>query len=273
MKKKKVGATRARRPGKQSYSAPALEKGIEIVELLASVSGGLTISDIASRLDRSMNEVFRIILVMVAHGLLRKDPETDLYTVTYKLLELALRATPAKSLSVVAVPIMEELAIATNQSVHMVVNAGGHGLIVQRQENVHLHGGFAVRAGATVDLVKSCSGHVLLAFAAPHFLEHTLNQAPQPLPWPRAKLDRTLATVRRRGYEMQPSLRTEGVTDISFPVYGFDGNIVAALTVPYLSRIDDSAPTTLRQTRVLLGRAAWRISSALGAVDKARTVS
>lgn len=265
MKTKKAGATRARKPGKQSYSAPALEKGIEIVELLASVSGGLTVSDIASRLDRSMNEVFRIIVVMVAHGLLRKDPETDLYTVTYKLLELALRATPAKSLSVVAVPIMEELAIATNQSVHMVVQAGVHGLIVHRQENVHLHGGFAVRAGATIDLVKSCSGHVLLAFAAPHFLEHTLQQLPKPLPWSRAKLDRTLATVRRRGYEMQPSLRTEGVTDTSFPVYGFDGNIVAALTVPYLARIDDSAPTTLQQTRVLLGQAAWRISTGLGA--------
>jgi len=264
--KKKAGVTRARKPAKLSYSAPALEKGIEIVELLASVSGGLTVSDIAARLDRSMSEVFRIILVMAEHGLLRKDPETDLYTVTYKLLELALRATPAKSLSVVAVPIMEELAIATNQSVHMVVHAGGHGLIVQRQENVHLHGGFAVRAGATVDLVKSCSGHVLLAFAAPHFLEHTLKQAP--LPWSRTKLDRTLATVRRRGYEMQPSLRTAGVTDISFPVYGFDGNLAAALTVPYLTRIDDSAPTTLQQTRVLLGRAAWRISSALGAIEK-----
>ncbi|MBC8024966.1 MAG: IclR family transcriptional regulator [Steroidobacteraceae bacterium] len=266
--KKKSGRAGSLTPSRQFYSAPALEKGIEIVELLASVSRGLTVSEIAARLDRSMNEVFRIILVMVAHGLLRKDPETDLYSVTYKLLELALRATPAKSLSVVAVPIMEELTIATNQSVHTVVHASGHGLIVLRQENVHLHGGFAVRPGATVDLVTTCSGHVLLAFAAPHFLEHTLKQLPKPLPWSRAKLDRTLATVRRRGYEMQPSLRTAGVTDISFPVYGFDGTLVAAMTVPYLARIDDSAPTTLQQTRVLLGQAAWRISSALGAVEK-----
>ena len=262
MRSKAVERKKAARAPRE-YSAPALEKGIEIVELLANVPGGLSISDIATRLRRSMNEMFRIIVVMESHGWLHKDPETSRYSVTYHLLEMAMRATPAQSLSAIAAPIMERLSIDTNQSCHLVVRAGGRGLIIQRQENASLQGGFALRAGANTDLVKSCSGHVLLAFVSAHLYAAIVKQLPRPLGWPLTKLEARLALVRRRGYEMQPSARTAGVTDISYPVVGMDGGVVAALTVPYLTLIDDSAPTTIKETRELLNVAARKISAGI----------
>jgi DNA-binding IclR family transcriptional regulator len=258
-KKKKSGASATR-----EYSAPALKKGIEIVELLAGVPGGLTISEITTRLRRSMNEVFRIVVVMESLGWLQKDAETSRYSVTYHLLELALRATPAQSLTAAAAPVMERLSIDTNQSCHLVVRAAGRGLIVERQENASLQGGFALRAGASVDLVRSCSGHVLLAFLAPHVYDVIIRQLPRPAAWPLGRFNRRLAQVRKRGFEIQPSFRTAGVTDIGFPIFAFDGRVVAALTVPYLTLIDDSAPASLEETRELLGAAARRISARLG---------
>jgi DNA-binding IclR family transcriptional regulator len=254
----------ARTGGASGYSAPAFEKAVDILELLARVPAGLTISEIAERLRRSMNEVFRIIVVMESRGWLSRDADTSRYSVTYRLLELALRAMPARSLSTIAAPIMEQLSIDTNQSCHLVVRAGGRGLIVQRQENASLQGGFALRPGAHVDLARSCSGHVLLAFASPALLAQILAQLPRPLGRPRRTLEARLKQVRRRGYEMQPSARTAGVTDVSFPIFGFDGRIAAALTVPYLTLIDDSASPSLARTRELLRVAARRISQGLG---------
>jgi DNA-binding IclR family transcriptional regulator len=70
--------------------------------------------------------------------------------------------------------------------------------------------------------------------------------------------------MRARGYEVQRSTITAGVTDISYPIRGFDGKVVAALTVPYLHVLDDSLPTTVEQTRRLLEEAARRISASLG---------
>lgn len=256
--KKKRGAPS---PG---YSAPALEKGIEIVELLASQPTGLTIAEIGGRLDRSMNEVFRIIVVMEKHGWLKKDPDTYRYTVTYHVLEMAMRATPTRSLTAVAAPIMNGLAVATNQSCHLVVRAGGRGLLIQREENASLQGGFALRPGAYVDLARSCSGHVLLAFAPPHLYDSILRLIPRPLSWPRAKLDLRVAKVRREGYDMQPSARTAGVTDVGFPIFGFDAQVAAALTVPYLAVIDGTAPASLVKTRNLLRDAARQVSIGLG---------
>jgi DNA-binding IclR family transcriptional regulator len=243
-------------------TAPALEKGIAIVELLAELPGGLTISEIAARLRRSMSEVFRIIVVMESHGWLSKDPETYRYSVTYHLLEVALRATPAQSLSAVAAPIMEKLSTDTSQSCHLVVRAGGRGLVIQRQENANLQGGFALRPGASVALVNSCSGHVLLAFGEPQLSGALARQFP--------RYEQRLASVRRRGYETLTSARTAGVTDVSYPVFGFDGRVLAALTVPYLTLIDGSAPTTLQQTRKLLGLAARKLSQGLGFSHSAR---
>ena len=54
------------------------------------------------------------------------------------------------------------------------------------------------------------------------------------------------------------------MTDISYPIRGFDGSVVAALTIPYLHVLDDSLPTTVEQTRRLLEEATRRISLSLG---------
>ncbi|WP_232495747.1 IclR family transcriptional regulator [Novosphingobium kaempferiae] len=248
--------------GKRSYSAPALEKGIQILELFAAEPRGLTISEIAQKLSRSISEVFRIIIVMERLGWLAKDPVNDRYSVTYRVLDVAFRATPAQTLSNVAAPIMYELSSATNQSCHLVVETGGRATVIHRQENMGAVG-FSIRLGTVVDLVTSCSGHVLLAFAADDRRARVLS-ALAVGDEARARLERRLDAVRLQGYEMQPSARTAGVTDISFPVFGFDGHVCAALTIPFLVTIDGSQRTSLEETREMLGRAAQDISHGLG---------
>lgn len=247
----------------RTYSAPALEKGIDILELLATAPGGLTISEIAQGLDRSISEIFRIIIVMERRRWLHKDAESDRYRVTYRMLDVAFRATPAQALSVVAAPVMHDLAVRTNQSCHLVVRGEGRGIVVQRQENMGAVG-FGMRLGALVDLVTSCSGHVLLAFAPEARREALLPSLPRPDTLSLDQLERRLEVVRLQGYEMQPSARTAGVTDISYPVFGLDGHVAAALTIPFLVMIDGSQRASLEETRLLLREAAEGISTGLG---------
>lgn len=248
--------------GAPAYSAPALEKGFDVIELLANAPGGLTITDIAQRLGRSMSEIFRIIIVMERRRWLHKDPDTDRYSVTYNVLDFAYRATPAQTLTLAAVPVMHDLAMTINQSCHLVVRTEGRGLVVHRQENVG-PAGFAIRLGAVIDLVSSCSGHVLLAFSEEERLDAIIASLPQPPLKPDA-LTKRLAAVRRQGYEKQPSARTAGVTDISYPIFGFDGRIAAALTIPFMVMIDGTQTVDLSGARELLGQAARSISRELG---------
>jgi DNA-binding IclR family transcriptional regulator len=251
-------------PARRSYSAPALEKGMDIIELLATTESGLSVSEISQRLKRRMSELFRIIVVMEQRRWLQKDPETSRYSVTYHVLKLAHRGTPAQTLSSAAAPVMQELSTQINQSCHLVVRSGTQGLVILRQENQKRHANLSVRTGALIELISSCSGHVLLAHMEPEQRDQLLRSLPRRRNLSLAKVVATLDKVRKRGFEMHPSPITPGVTDISFPIRGFDGSVMAALTIPYLHALDDSLPASVDQTRRLLSEAAGRISRTLG---------
>ena len=249
--------------GRTAYSAPALEKGFDVVELLATVPEGLTISEIAARLGLSISQIFRMIVVMERRGWLHKDAGTDRYHVSYKVLELAYRATPVQDLGFVATPIMHQLARTIEQSCHLVVLTQTYGLVVQRQESPG-RSGFAVRLGTTVSLAESSSGHVLLAFSDEAHVREMLPNIEFRRGMTERKLLARLDEVRSRGFESMESPRTAGVRDLSFPIFGFDGKLAAALTVPFLTRIDGSQKIGFDEAQGLLRQAAARVSEGLG---------
>lgn len=234
-----------------TYSAPALEKAFNVMELLARERRSLLISEIAVGIGLSVSEIFRIIVVMERRGWLRKSGN-DKYSVTPHVLNLAFRATPAEELSAIAIPFMRELCASSDQSCHLVIRNGDKGLVIARQQNPGPTG-LHVRLGAEIDLRSSCSGHVLLAFGAD----------PQS-PMPDKPFAAVLNAVRQRGYERMESARTLGVTDVSYPIFDMNGDILAALTVPFLRLIDGSQKRSLDDTQTLLAQAAKDISTELG---------
>lgn len=248
-----------------TYAVPALEKAFDVIELLADKPGGALISEMAAQLNRSIGELFRIVIAMEKRGFLQKSPDNDRYTVAYKILDLAYRATPAQDLTRAAAPQMEALAAAVEQSCHLVVPNGGSGLVVARQENPNVRG-FALRLGAPVDLIRSCSGHVLLAFSRPDQLQRMLQlaQRSKSTPLDRVKLDKILRKVRQEGFDMMASPITRGVTDISYPVFGFHGDVMAALTIPFLALIDGSQKVGMEEARRRLRETARHVSRLLG---------
>ncbi len=254
---------RKQTPGGATYSAPALEKGFDVIELLATVPAGLTVSEIAGRLGRSISEIFRMIIVMEQRQWLSKDRESDRYRVTYKVLDLAYRATPVQELAAVATPVLQALAHQTEQSCHLVVQHDARALIVLRQESPGQIG-LSTRVGTAVDLVASSSGHILLAFSEPDQLDATLTRTPLPSHLDEPTLREMLARVRKRGYESMRSARVAGVRDMSYPVFGFNGQVAAALTIPFLTFIDGSQAIDVVRARALLAQAAQRISTGLG---------
>ncbi|MEO6215441.1 MAG: IclR family transcriptional regulator [Sphingomonas sp.] len=250
---------------KGSYSAPAIEKTFEIIELLADRPDGALVSEMASELGRSIGELFRIVIVLERLGYLRKSARSDRYTVAYKLLEMAFRATPAQDLVRAALPEMQSLALETGQSCHLVVPNGGRGLVIAREEQPGMRG-FSLKVGSNVDIIRSCSGQVILAFSTPQRAESIIAAAMDDhgAVFDADDLAAHLAVIRERGFDRKQSPITHGVTDISCPVFGFDGGVMAALTIPFLDLIDGSQKVGLDAARDMLRRAAARISDTLG---------
>ena len=252
----KHSKARGQKQRRTTYSAPALEKGFNVVELLARESKGLMASEIAAGIGLSVSEIFRVIVVMERRGWLSKSAG-DRYRLTPHVLHLAFRATPAEELSATALPHMRELCMTSDQSTHLVIRNGNLGLVIARQQNPGPTG-FHVRIGSSIDLKSTCSGHVLLAFAA-----RARGSRRTPIAEDRS-FAAILNAVRQRGYERMESARTLGVTDISYPIFDMHGDILAALTVPFLRFIDGSQTLSLDDTQALLAQTAKRISDELG---------
>ena len=70
-----------------------------------------------------------------------------------------------------------------------------------------------------------------------------------------------LATVKAQGYEIMRSQQTAGVLNLSVPLLGPGGSVVAALTCPYLERLDNALAPDAEQAIVLLRAAVGRIMS------------
>lgn len=242
------------------YRAPALEKGLDILELLAWESGPFTIMAISQKLGRSKSEIFRMIQVLEYRGFIRQAPGGDGFVATDRLFSLGLDQTPTRSMLDVALPRMKELAARTGHGCHLAVRAQGDMVVVARVESAEMLG-FTVRIGYRRSLALSCSGAVLFAFQNDDVRERWLaSLSGGETDADVAALLESAAAIRDQGYARMASPYVEGVTDLSAPV--LRGHTAAAvLAIPYLRSM--LATMTIDEVLRQLRAAADEISASL----------
>ena len=226
-------------PEGQKYTAPALEKGLDILELLSTEESGLMQTDIARRLDRSVSEIFRMLVVLQSRGYVMQNPQTDRYVLTTLLFEVAHRTPFIKRLTTNAAPVMQRLARAVDQSCHLAIIAGDSLLVIGQVDSPG-NNIMSVRLGAKIDLWRASSGRVILAHLAPEALTEALSHLPAETSADQLRAE--LATIRATGHEVMDSFVARGIVNISAPVFDHSGSAIAALTVPYLQRYQEALP-------------------------------
>jgi len=252
-------------PDDDKYRAPALDKGLDIIELLAGIDGGLTQAEIGKRMGRNANEFYRMLDRLVRRGYVTRL-DGDRYSLTLKLFGLAQLHAPVRRLASFATPLMRELAEESQQANHVVVFDKGAAVVVAQQEAPGYFG-ISLRVGAHMALFNTGSGHVLLAFRSGderammiREYEGASDRPVEQLPEFFARLDQ----IRQRGYEMMPSAQTAGVVNLSVPIMGADGNAIAALTIPYITLINQPAAPDITATIQLLQKTGRQLSELAG---------
>lgn len=243
---------------KTRYQAPALKKGLEILELLASSSKPLIMSDISAALGRSVSEIFRMLQVLEQDGYIaRRD---DGYRLTNRLFTLGMNQPPIRDLASTALPVMQDLALKAGQSCHLAVASGGDMVVIIAIEAPGLCG-FAVRVGYRRPLPSSNSGRMLLAFQTPQGRESMLKDARDAGHlYDHEKLAKQLDTILVDGGASSPSPILTGITDISAPIMDGPG-ARAALTMPFVHGVEITS--SLEECSLLVRAAANAIGAAL----------
>ena len=247
------------------YVAPALDKGLDILEALTDAEHGLSMAEIAQQLQRSMSEIFRMVITLERRGWVTTD-HGDRYHLSSRMFELAHRNRPVRTLVEAALPAMQAIVRQTLQSCHVSIADSGRVLVIAHVEapgTVSL----SVRTGSVVNLFTTASGQILLAFRTPE--ERTKLVADNLLlfgdpPVSQTEWRAVVETVARDAYACAPSYQTLGVTDIGCPVWDRNGRCAGALVVPYLENRGVQRGPTVEGVRDILKASAADVSRALG---------
>jgi DNA-binding IclR family transcriptional regulator len=247
---------------KREYQAPALEKGLEIIEYLSDQSVPHGMMDIALALGRSRNEIYRMLVVLERRGYLARQTD-DRYELTSRLFEVAMRTPPRRNLHDAALPMMHQLANQLYQSCHLAVRSGDDMVVVARVESPDMLG-FAVRLGYRRPIVRSSSGRILFAHAPDaergHWSVLLRKTATSDEEFESFLAD--AARVGKKGYHLGPSVFVDAVTDLAVPI--FDGETMgaaASLVIPFVS--GRSARSTIDAALDQLRETAQMISNSL----------
>ncbi|PPR54826.1 MAG: Pectin degradation repressor protein KdgR [Alphaproteobacteria bacterium MarineAlpha5_Bin6] len=262
---------------KLSYRAPALDKGLDIIELLALSAEGLTQAQIANHLQKSVNEIYRMLNTLKERGYVEFEEKSDQYKLSFKLLNLAATFDPTKSLLEKANPIMKEIAAMTNQSIHLSIYTAGKLLVIAQCDSGSPFN-YHVPVGSTFDLLETSSGRVLLTFQSDQERKRRLDrrklfmkiEKTSKLPLNQLKeiekkfSKQTVHRIKKDGCEIVKSLQIVGITNISYPIIDHTCYALAAITIPYLNRLSQKNEINIKETSKILEKYSAQLSKELG---------
>lgn len=228
------------------YHVPALEKGLDVIETLAGASTPLSLTELATRLRRSANELFRMLACLEQRGYIVREPEKGAFSLSLKLYELAHTHSPVEKLVSAAAAPMQRLSERIGESCHLSVLRQGHLVILAQSESPHPVR-LSVEVGSRFTPRRTASGRLLQAYQGTARSKHD-------------KADQE--TIRRNGLVAAENESLVGVHDAAVLVGNPDAGVAAALAVSWLAA--PRSKTKLRTLVPALKRCAREITETIG---------
>jgi DNA-binding IclR family transcriptional regulator len=210
----------------------SIERAFAVLGALAD--GPIGVTEVADRADLPKSTAARLLASLAHEGVVEQVPGDTRWRLGPRLVTLAARIRPARTLAALARPSLEELAETTGEAAGLSVRDGD---LAHYIEQVGSSNPVSVRdwTGSRIPLHAVSSGQVLLAFQPATFVQRYLGRnmeafTPRTLTSADALLDRMRA-IRRDGYTWALEEFDEGISSVAAPVADANGEVVAAVHV------------------------------------------
>lgn len=216
-------------------SVPALDRSLDILELLSASERGLTLSELSTQLEFPKNAVFRITQTLLARRYLLRDTKTMQFHLTPRMLRLAPPRWGGVSLPTVAREVMAGLRDETRETIQLGVLNGLEGIIVDQVEGLEPLR-IVVDLGLRFPLYNNGPGKLLLAHMTAEERESALDQMELVPCTPRTITDKDelreeCVRIVERGYSLDHAEADEGIHCFAAPIFGVTGQVVGTLWI------------------------------------------
>jgi DNA-binding IclR family transcriptional regulator len=140
-------------------TSQTLDRGLRVLDVLAASPGGLTVTELAGRLQVNRTVVYRLVSTLEQHALVRKDARGRLH-VGLGVLHLASAVQPV--LRDLVVPILRSLAESSGCTAHLTVADGEEALALAVVEPSWTDFHVSYRVGSRHPLGQGAPGKAIL---------------------------------------------------------------------------------------------------------------
>ncbi|MEP3279416.1 MAG: IclR family transcriptional regulator [Stappiaceae bacterium] len=253
--------TTDKKPG-QKYTVPALDKALDVIELLSENALSMSQADIGRALDRNASEIFRTLSALETRGYIRRT-QAGQYRLTLKLFELSRMHSPYEELLRVALPVMRNLSEEVKETCHLTTLRDGEIVVLAQHESPKALR-LSVEVGSRHSPIATTSGRIILAAMEDRERDDFLHNYTEFTTMPEDVQDTFLTrvrSVRDRGYEIADGERFVGGLDVGVLVGTAESSIKAALIVATLRSAHGPDPDLIRNAVQQAGK---KITQSIG---------
>lgn len=215
-------------------TAPALERGLAVLESIARSRGGLTLSQLTRYLDLPKSSAFCLLRTLEQCGYLFRDSQTGKYSVSLRVCNLANLALNGIGLREKARPYLRRLSEEAGLTVHMAILENGACLLIDKVTPAGVPP-IATWVGKHLSLHCTAIGKAIAAYMEEEemtdllreqgFMRHNENTICS-----MKRLKQELAAVRQRGYAMDDEEEEISIRCIGGALFE-NGKVVGGLSL------------------------------------------
>lgn len=256
-----------------SGSIRSVERAFTLLDVLARSERPLTLTELSVRTDMSKATVLRFLAALEQWSLTQKVQTA--YQLNVGTLPLAYAFLMNDSLNRAALPVLQRVALSTQETVTLYVRAGMERVVVQRVEG-RTPFAHTLPVGQRLPLLLGAPGLVLAAAMQAADRYALLELHPEVVLASGQRLDRPalearLDQVRQQGYAISRSERLQQIFSVAAPVMAADQTVRAAVAITaHEKRVPGERGETLVEEVM---RAAHTIGEASGAWSASQPAS
>jgi DNA-binding IclR family transcriptional regulator len=215
------------------YNAPALDKGLDILEYLSSEGIPLSQAEIAFGINKTPSEIYRMLVCLEERGYIIRGTNAGKYRLSLKMYSLSHRHTPFDELKRVSHYPMHSLSEKTRQSCHLSIINNDQLLVISQMRSPNAVS-LSIQEGTHFPLSLTTSGRVFLSLFDPEKRDDILSRDIHYNNWSQKAKDDLLKSIEKvkiDGFRYAKSKITSGITDFAVPIGLDDSDLKAVLAV------------------------------------------
>jgi DNA-binding IclR family transcriptional regulator len=234
-----------------NHRVPVIDKMMDILVQLERRDNGVTIRELVTQLKLPRTTIYRVLNTLQIHDMVRRD-DAGAYYLGRRLLGFAAHVSTGRhdfDLAAVSLPYLENLADELGEGVKLSV-IDDAGILVVAAVQGRKEFALSVAPGQRMPIHAGAASKILLAYLPEDRLTEWLSKplvgyTSKSITDPK-RLATELTRIKRLGWAQDKGENAPSIQAYAAPVFARDGEMIAAVSVPFLAGTEASRMEEIR---------------------------